>query len=174
MKKLRLALIVILVLSCFTTVYASDWTGNPFNTDVENKQWDRNNDGVLDERELSIKEALESREDIDESVGSDEAVTTIVANRAAYVLNTVCYLTGSILMVIAVTSIIVYMADYVSDGRWEILSRITKTRISYAETNIVSYTIKALFVAVLGVIFVNGSFQRALYNMYMYILQYVR
>lgn len=174
MNKLRLVLVIILVLSCFTTVYASDWTGNPFNTDVENKQWDRNNDGVLDERELAIKQALESREDIDSNVGSDEAVATIIVNKSAYVLNTVCYLTGSLLMIIAVVSIIVYMADYVSDGRWEILSRVTKTKISYAETNIVSYTVKALFIAVIGVIFVNGSFQRALYNMYMYILQYVR
>lgn len=174
MKRVKfLVLLLILMLSCSTTVYASDWMKSPLKSDYTDMQWDTNFDGEIDAREAAIRDAKEEQVKELGDIGTDEDMQTIAANKSASALNTVCYLAGLLLIISAVILSILYLADYVTDGRYCILSFLTKRRYRYQNTNIWVFLCKMLAVAVVGVFIANGTFQMWLNNLYAYILEYL-
>lgn len=174
MKKIKLLLLLILVLSCSMNVYAADWMQSPIVSDVEDIEWDRDGDGQLNAKEQAIKDAYESKEEApDETFGSEEAMKDIVAGSSAGILNTICFLTGTLLLLSSVTISILYLADYVTDGKYCILSFITKRKFRYEDEKLIPFLCKMLGVSVFGIFIANGTFQHWLSNLYASILEYL-
>lgn len=173
MKKVKLLFLLILILSCSMNAYASEWMESPIVSDVEDVQWDRNQDGIIDTREANLRDAaMQKAKEKIEDFATDETVTIITSNRSASILNTVCYLAGTLLLIVSIVISILYLADYVSDGKYCILSRLTKQELHYEDKNIIAFLCKMLFTSVLGIFIANGTFQRGLSNLYAFILEY--